>query len=74
MRVAWSDSEVAEGFRLSQAEAASAFGDDRMLIERFVPNPHHIEIQVLADSLGNVIAFPERYVQHYLSLYINYCV
>lgn len=32
----------------------------RMLIERFIENPHHIEIQVLADTHGNVVAFPER--------------
>jgi len=60
MRVARSDEEVREGFRLSKNEAMSSFGDDRMLIERFVENPHHIEIQVLADSFGNVVAFPER--------------
>jgi len=60
MRVAYTDAEVREGFRLSKAEALSSFGDDRMLIERFIENPHHIEIQVLADTHGNVIAFPER--------------
>lgn len=60
MRVAFNDTEVREGFRLSKAEAMSSFGDDRMLIERFVENPHHIEIQVLADTHGNVVAFPER--------------
>lgn len=61
MRVAYNDAEVREGFRLSKAEALSSFGDDRMLIERFIENPHHIEIQVLADTHGNVVAFPERY-------------
>ena len=60
MRVAYTDSELREGFRLSKAEALSSFGDDRMLIERFIEDPHHIEIQVLADSFGNVAAFPER--------------
>jgi propionyl-CoA carboxylase alpha chain len=60
MRVARSEAEVREGFRLSQAEARSSFGDDRMLIERFIEDPHHIEIQVLADAHGNVVAFPER--------------
>ncbi len=60
MRVAYNDAEVREGFRLSKAEALSSFGDDRMLIERFIENPHHIEIQVLADTHGNVVAFPER--------------
>ncbi len=36
-----------DAFRLSQQEAASSFGDDRMLIEKFIDNPRHIEIQVL---------------------------
>ena len=60
MRVAYNEEEVREGFRLSKAEALSSFGDDRMLIERFIEDPHHIEIQVIADSHGNVAAFPER--------------
>jgi len=60
MRVAYDEDEVREGFALSKAEAAASFGDDRMLIERFIEDPHHIEIQVIADSHGNVAAFPER--------------
>lgn len=60
MRVAYNDDEIREGYRLSKAEALSSFGDDRMLIERFIEDPHHIEIQVLADTHGNVVAFPER--------------
>jgi len=60
MRVAYNDAEVCEGFRMSKAEAISSFGDDRMLIERYIEDPHHIEIQVVADSFGNVAAFPER--------------
>ena len=60
MRVAYNENEVREGFRLSKAEALSSFGDDRMLIERFIEDPHHIEIQVLADTHGNIVAFPER--------------
>lgn len=46
MRIAWNDKEVREGFELSKAEAKSSFGDDRMLIEKFIDNPRHIEIQV----------------------------
>jgi propionyl-CoA carboxylase alpha chain len=63
MRIAYNDTEVVEGFRLSKAEALSSFGDDRMLIERYIEDPHHIEIQVLADNFGNVIAFPERLIK-----------
>ncbi|CAM9384257.1 unnamed protein product [Chrysoparadoxa australica] len=60
MRIAWSDEEVLEGFALSKQEAKSSFNDDRMLLEKFVVNSHHIEIQIMADSHGNVVAFPER--------------
>ena len=46
MRIAWDDQEAREGFKLSSQEAASSFGDDRILVEKFVDNPRHIEIQV----------------------------
>lgn len=46
MRIAWNDEEAREGFKLSTQEAASSFGDDRILVEKFVDNPRHIEIQV----------------------------
>ena len=60
MRIAASDDEVIEGFRSAQNEARSSFGDDRIFIEKFVEEPRHIEIQVLADSHGNVIHLGER--------------
>lgn len=43
------------GFRLSRQEAKAAFNDDRILIEKFIDNPRHIEIQILADAHGNVV-------------------
>ncbi|PLX32954.1 MAG: acetyl/propionyl-CoA carboxylase subunit alpha [Hyphomicrobiales bacterium] len=60
MRVARDPSEVAQGFESSQNEARSSFGDDRIFIERYIENPRHIEIQVLADGHGNVIHLNER--------------
>lgn len=60
MRIAWNDSEAREGFQSSKNEAASSFGDDRIFIEKFVTQPRHIEIQVLADSHGNCIYLNER--------------
>ena len=60
MRIAWNDTEVKEGFQSSKNEAASSFGDDRIFIEKFVTQPRHIEIQVLADSKGNCIYLGER--------------
>ncbi|CEG38943.1 propionyl-carboxylase alpha mitochondrial [Plasmopara halstedii] len=60
MRVAYNDDEVRMGYRLSKEEAASSFGDDRMFVEKFIEDPRHIEIQLIADSHGNVVALPER--------------
>ncbi|XP_074845750.1 propionyl-CoA carboxylase alpha chain, mitochondrial isoform X2 [Carettochelys insculpta] len=60
MRIAWDDEETREGFRFSSQEAASSFGDDRLLIEKFIDNPRHIEIQVLADQHGNALWLNER--------------
>ena len=60
MRIAWDDDEAREGFQSSKNEAASSFGDDRIFIEKFVTQPRHIEIQVLADSHGNCIYLNER--------------
>ena len=60
MRIAYSKSEVAEGFARSKSEAKSSFGDDRMFIEKFITDPRHIEIQVLGDKHGHVIYLGER--------------
>uniref|UniRef100_A0A671KY55 Propionyl-CoA carboxylase alpha chain, mitochondrial n=1 Tax=Sinocyclocheilus anshuiensis TaxID=1608454 RepID=A0A671KY55_9TELE len=60
MRIAWNDEETREGFRFSSQEALSSFGDDRLLIEKFIDNPRHIEIQVLADKHGNALWLNER--------------
>ena len=60
MRIAWNDEEAREGFQSSKNEAANSFGDDRIFIEKFVTQPRHIEIQVLADKHGNCIYLGER--------------
>ena len=60
MRIAWNDTEAREGFQSSKNEAANSFGDDRIFIEKFVTQPRHIEIQVLADNHGNCIYLGER--------------
>ena len=46
MRIAYNEKEVRSGFQLSSQEAAKSFNDDRLLIEKFVEEPRHIEIQV----------------------------
>nr|CAG8540177.1 3995_t:CDS:2 [Entrophospora candida]CAG8586213.1 3242_t:CDS:2 [Entrophospora candida] len=60
MRIAWNDQEVIDGFKLASQESLSSFGDDRLLIEKYIDNPRHIEIQLLADNFGNVLYLPER--------------
>jgi propionyl-CoA carboxylase alpha chain len=60
MRIAWSDQEAREGFQSSRNEAAASFGDDRIFIEKFVTQPRHIEIQVLADKHGACLYLGER--------------
>ncbi|GMR32315.1 hypothetical protein PMAYCL1PPCAC_02510, partial [Pristionchus mayeri] len=60
MRIAWNDKEAREGYNLSKREAASSFGDDRMLVEKFIDNPRHIEMQVLCDKHGNALWLNER--------------
>eukprot|EP00073_Rattus_norvegicus_P013595 NP_062203.1 propionyl-CoA carboxylase alpha chain, mitochondrial [Rattus norvegicus] len=60
MRIPWDDEETRDGFRFSSQEAASSFGDDRLLIEKFIDNPRHIEIQVLGDKHGNALWLNER--------------
>ncbi len=60
MRTARNDAETRDGFRSARNEAKSAFGDDRVFIEKFIEEPRHIEIQVLGDSHGNVIHLGER--------------
>jgi propionyl-CoA carboxylase alpha chain len=60
MRIAWNEDEAREGFQSSKNEAKASFGDDRIFIEKFVTQPRHIEIQVLADRHGNCVYLHER--------------
>ena len=60
MRVANTDVEAKEAFLLCSEEGAASFGDDRMLIEKFVNKPRHVEIQILGDKHGNCVYLNER--------------
>jgi propionyl-CoA carboxylase alpha chain len=60
LRVAVNDKETHEGFASCKTEALSAFGDDRVFIEKYVEEPRHIEIQVLGDSHGTIVYLHER--------------
>ncbi len=60
MRVARNEEECREGFKRASNEASSSFGDDRIFIEKFIEEPRHIEIQIVADGSGNTIYLGER--------------
>jgi propionyl-CoA carboxylase alpha chain len=60
MRVVGSAAEVKEGWLRARSEARSAFGDERVFIEKYIESPRHIEIQVLGDKHGNIIHLGER--------------
>ncbi len=60
MKVAESREKLAEAFATAKAEARAAFGDDAVYLERYLANPRHIEIQVIADSFGAVCHLGER--------------
>jgi len=60
MRVVRSVGELAAAIVSAKREAKAAFGDDRMLIEKYVDNPRHIEVQIIGDSHGNLLSLFER--------------
>jgi acetyl-CoA carboxylase, biotin carboxylase subunit len=60
MRLAKNDLELKTGFVMAQCESQASFGDNRLYIEKAIENPRHIEIQILADSSGNVVHLGER--------------
>jgi len=60
MRVCADEAELKDAFASTVREAKSSFGDDRVFLEKFIVNPRHIEIQVLADSHGNTVHLGER--------------
>ena len=60
MRVARNEEECRDGFERAANESRSSFGDDRIFMEKFIEEPRHIEIQLIADSHGNVVYLNER--------------
>jgi propionyl-CoA carboxylase alpha chain len=60
MRLAYSETDVREGFEATKREGLASFGDDRVFIEKFVENPRHIEIQLIGDKAGKLLYLGER--------------
>jgi len=60
MKVAETAAQLGEAFSAARAEAKAAFGDDTVYLERYLGQPRHIEVQVIADSHGNVVHLGER--------------
>ena len=60
MRVAHNDVSLVKGYHTARTEAEKAFGNSNVYIEKFIENPHHIEIQIFGDNRGNIIHLGER--------------
>ena len=60
MKIAHNDTEMSEAFTLAKKEAKNAFVNDSVYIEKYLENPRHIEVQILADTYGNVVHLGER--------------
>lgn len=60
MRIVYSEDELENNFMMATNEAKNAFGNGDVYIEKYIEEPHHIEIQVLGDSYGNVVSLGER--------------
>jgi len=60
MKVALTDAELPEAYSMARNEARAAFGNDSVYVEKYLDHPRHIEIQLLADTHGNVVHFGER--------------
>jgi acetyl-CoA carboxylase biotin carboxylase subunit len=60
MRLAKNELELKTGFLMAQSESQANFGDNRLYLEKAIENPRHIEIQILADSFGNIVHLGER--------------
>jgi len=60
MRMVPKEEDLDAAFRMASSEAANSFGDDAIYIEKYIENPHHIEVQVMGDKFGNVVHLGER--------------
>ncbi len=60
MRIVWQSDEFEPNFKTAQQESVKSFADNTMYIEKYIQNPRHIEVQIIADKFGNVVHLGER--------------
>lgn len=60
LRVVWNEAQLGDSFKLAKQEAQNSFGDDRLLVEKFISGAKHIEMQILCDKYGNAVWLNER--------------
>ncbi|KAL7579369.1 hypothetical protein ACA910_014041 [Epithemia clementina (nom. ined.)] len=60
MRLVWNESDFLDSLASCQREAAAAFGNDHVLLEKYLVRPRHVEVQIVADTHGNVVSLYER--------------
>lgn len=60
MRVVWKQDDLTDSISAARREAMNAFGDERLILERYIPHAHHVEIQILGDSEGHLVHLFER--------------
>ncbi len=60
MRECFREEDLAADFALAQREAVNAFGNDAMYLEKLIPSPRHVEVQIIADTFGNIVTLGDR--------------
>lgn len=60
MRLVKTPEELKDGYRIAASESQAAFGNPSLYLEKYIEDPHHIEIQILADKFGNIVHLGER--------------
>ncbi len=60
MRIVWDESELENAFQTASNEALAAFNNGELYLEKYIENPHHVEIQIMGDQFGNVYQYGER--------------
>src|SRR5690554_844978 len=60
MRLVWQPDDLLQNCKIARAEAGAAFGNDQIYLEKYLVDPRHIEVQILADQYGNVVHLGER--------------